>query len=749
MKACISGITGQTGSYLAELLLEEGYDVYGLIRRSSSFNTGRIDYIYDKLNLTYGDLADYSSLSNWVGDLKPDLLFNMGAMSHVRVSFDIPEYTMDVTGTSVIRLLETVRKVSPKTRFLTASTSISGDTKVLIRKNGITELVEIEKLSNPQEEKTLHDNLECLTVNDKYQTKWSKVAYVFGHKASNIYKLKGSGGLNLTLTGDHSVMIMNANGDLVEKAVEDLDKNDFLLSFVTEQEGSNPSFDMSKYKNGLRASKLKREIKKVDVNPEIMRLIGFYLSEGSLYIKDGKNYSITFTFHIKEVSYCEDIKRIISEQFGINSSYEVEIPDQTVRKLTVCSKQFSHFLLEHFGKLAKGKKIPYWVYTLPKSSFLEMMRGYMGDAKLGDNEIVYTSANKNMIEQLAYASKLHGMDCRITQRFNKPHRLPQGTVMAGSFCWDLKFSGKNRDLLMGEGEIDRSKFKSLNQDLIPGKTFRKLSDIKYQKLIKNKKSISKRRVLECREINAKLKAICLGDLHVVRIKSIEKVNRTMMVYDLHVPETQMFIGGNYPVLLHNSELFGSSPPPQNEQTPFHPRSPYAVAKLAGYWATINYREAYGLFATNAIMFNTESVRRGETFVTRKITRAATRIKVGLQNELVLGNTSAKRDWNHNKDTVRGMLMMLTADDPDDYVLASGEMHSVQEFLELVFAKLDLDWKKYVRTDEKYYRPAEVDALCGDSTKIREKLGWKPQYSFNDLVEEMVQHDMRLAKRELG
>ena len=319
MKACISGITGQTGSYLAELLLEEGYDVYGLIRRSSSFNTGRIDYIYDKLNLTYGDLADYSSLSNWVGDLKPDLLFNMGAMSHVRVSFDIPEYTMDVTGTSVIRLLETVRKVSPKTRFLTASTS---------------------------------------------------------------------------------------------------------------------------------------------------------------------------------------------------------------------------------------------------------------------------------------------------------------------------------------------------------------------------------------------------------------------------------------------ELFGSSPPPQNELTPFHPHSPYAVAKLAGYWATVNYREAYNLFATNAIMFNTESVRRGETFVTRKITRAATRIKVGLQNELVLGNTSAKRDWNHNKDTVRGMLMMLTADEPDDYVLASGEMHSVQEFLELVFSKLDLDWKKYVRIDEKYYRPSEVDALCGDSTKIREKLGWKPHYSFSDLVEEMVQHDMRFAKKEL-
>ena len=316
--ACITGITGQTGSYLADLLVDEGYEVHGLVRRTSSFNTGRIDHIYDKLHLTYGDLADYSSLTNWIGDLKPDLLFNMGAMSHVRVSFDVPEFTMDVTGTSVMRILEAIRKTSPKTRFLTASTS---------------------------------------------------------------------------------------------------------------------------------------------------------------------------------------------------------------------------------------------------------------------------------------------------------------------------------------------------------------------------------------------------------------------------------------------ELFGSTPPPQNETTPFHPRSPYAVAKLAGYWATINYREAYNLFATNAIMFNTESVRRGETFVTRKITRAATRIKLGLQDKLVLGNCSAKRDWNHNKDTVRGMLMMLQADKPDDYVLASGEMHSVQEFLELVFAKLDLDWKQYVEIDERYYRPTEVDALCGDSTKIRTKLGWEPQYTFTDLVNEMVEHDLELARKE--
>jgi len=317
--ACITGITGQAGSYLAELLLEQGYVVYGLKRRSSLLNTDRIDHLFDNKNLKleYGDLSDYSSLLNFVGDVKPDLFFNLGAQSHVKVSFDIPEYTMDVTGTSVTRILEAIRKASPKTKFLTSS---------------------------------------------------------------------------------------------------------------------------------------------------------------------------------------------------------------------------------------------------------------------------------------------------------------------------------------------------------------------------------------------------------------------------------------------SSEMFGASPPPQNEDTKFLPRSPYAVAKVAGYYSTINYREAYNLFASNAISFNFESSRRGETFVTRKITRAATRIKLGLQKELVLGNLNAKRDWSHAKDTVNGMLHILNHTKSDDFVIASGEMHSVQEFVELVFERLDLDWREHVRVDSRYFRPTEVDALCGDSKKLK-SIGWEPKYSFNELVNEMIESDLDLAKKE--
>jgi GDPmannose 4,6-dehydratase len=317
--ACITGITGQAGSYLCELLLYKGYVVYGLKRRSSLLNTDRIDHLItnENLKLVYGDLSDYSSLLNFVGDIKPDLFFNLAAQSHVRVSFDIPEYTMDITGTSVIRLLEAIRKFSPKTKFLTAS---------------------------------------------------------------------------------------------------------------------------------------------------------------------------------------------------------------------------------------------------------------------------------------------------------------------------------------------------------------------------------------------------------------------------------------------SSEMFGSSPPPQNEVTQFHPRSPYAIAKIAGYYSVVNYREAYNMFASNAISFNYESPRRGETFVTRKITRAATRIKLGLQKELLLGNLEARRDWSHAKDVVNAMYHIINQPESSDYVIASGEMHSIKEFLDIVFSKLDLDWKEYVKIDPKYFRPSEVDALCGDSTKLK-NIGWSPEYSFTDLVNEMILSDLDLAKKE--
>ena len=197
----------------------------------------------------------------------------------------------------------------------------------------------------------------------------------------------------------------------------------------------------------------------------------------------------------------------------------------------------------------------------------------------------------------------------------------------------------------------------------------------------------------------------------------------------------------------SSEMFGNSKPPQNENTPFYPRSPYAASKVYAYWITTNYKEAYNMFACNGILFNHESPRRGETFVTRKITRAATRIKLGLQQKLFLGNLNAKRDWGYAPDFVEAIWMMLQQDKPDNYIVATGETHTVKEFLEEVFSYLNLDWKTYVKIDKRYFRPTEVDELKGDNTKIKEKLGWKPKVKFKELVKIMVDADMILAEKE--
>ena len=197
----------------------------------------------------------------------------------------------------------------------------------------------------------------------------------------------------------------------------------------------------------------------------------------------------------------------------------------------------------------------------------------------------------------------------------------------------------------------------------------------------------------------------------------------------------------------SSEMFGSSPPPQTEKTPFHPRSPYAVSKVAAHWYAVNQREAHNLFICNGILFNHESPRRGETFVTRKITRALGRIKLGLQDKLYLGNLDARRDWGHAADYVVAMWLMLQQDSPDDYVVATGESHSVREFLDLAAGVAGFDWKRHVETDPRYFRPTEVDALQGDASKAHTVLGWKPEISFEELVRSMVECDLELARQE--
>jgi GDPmannose 4,6-dehydratase len=198
----------------------------------------------------------------------------------------------------------------------------------------------------------------------------------------------------------------------------------------------------------------------------------------------------------------------------------------------------------------------------------------------------------------------------------------------------------------------------------------------------------------------------------------------------------------------SSEMFGSAPPPQNEATPFHPRSPYACAKVFAHHITVNYRESYGLFASSGIMFNHESPRRGETFVTRKITRAVAHIKHGVQHKLFLGNLDARRDWGYAPDYVRAMWLMLQQEQPGDFVVGTGEAHSVRDFVERAFAHAGLDWKEHVEVDPRYFRPAEVNHLCADASKVRRQLGWEPQVGFGELVRIMVDADMQAVEARI-
>jgi len=225
---------------------------------------------------------------------------------------------------------------------------------------------------------------------------------------------------------------------------------------------------------------------------------------------------------------------------------------------------------------------------------------------------------------------------------------------------------------------------------------------------------------------------------------------------LRMLEAMRMVGGqsNNPIRFYqasSSEMFGKVREiPQNELTPFHPRSPYGCAKVFGHDITVNYRESYGLWACSGILFNHEGPRRGVEFVTRKVTNAAARIRLGLQSELVMGNLDAKRDWGYAGDYVRAMWMMLQQDEPDDYVIATGETHSIEELVELAFVEAGIgDWRPYVRQDPKFFRPAEVDLLIGDASKARSKLGWTPEVDFPSLVRMMVQHDLRYEAMRAG
>jgi GDP-D-mannose dehydratase len=743
--ALITGVTGQDGSYLAEFLLEKGYKVIGLKRRTSIISTSRIDHIYSNPNfiLEYGNMSDASCLWNLLSKYKPDEIYNLAAQSHVKTSFDVSEETLDIVGAGVLRLLNASKAIVPNAKIYQASSSVTGDTPVLIRKNkNEIKLEKIENLVNPKFEKTEYSNLECLTIDRKtLKLKWSPIAYAFSHKSSNVYNIKGTGGFNIGITGNHSAMVINKNGELIEKKIDDIKVGDYLLSFMSfnnnfeEKERKYPIFNLEKFINSKND-----QVDSLVINDDICRLIGFYLAKGNILAEE----KIIFSFHIKDESFINDIKNIMKNNLGIKR-YVTKLISKNFRKIEFSSKQLAKFFLEQFKTGTKQKEIPSWVYNLPKTAFINLLQGYFGNSKFSKNEIRYTYANKSITQALLYISKLNGIS---------PTILNRKTGMFG-----LSFSLKDRNEIYHSTETNL-KFKQGNGTLIESNVFNNLASSHIKKLNGYKKNISKEKILkvleklktktEFTENLIKLEKLSNSDIHIVKIKRIEKLKEeNINVYDLHVPESQIFIGGNYPLILHNSEMFGDNPEvPQNEETKFMPASPYACAKVFAHNICLNYREAYKMFICSGILQNHESPRRGETFVTRKITLAAARIKLGIQSKLELGNLEAKRDWGYAKEYVEAMWLMLQQPKPDVFVIATGENHSVREFAETVFEYAGLNLQDHLVINPRLFRPHEVPCLKGDYSKAKRILGWEPKVKFKELAKIMYDSDLDLLKKGL-
>lgn len=652
-KACITGITGQTGSYLAEILLEKGYEVHGLLRRSSSFNTGRIDHIYNDLHLTYGDLSDYGSITNWVIKTTPDIFVNCGAQSHVRVSFDIPEYTVDIGATGVIRCLEALANFSPGTHFVQCSTSelwgsspppqnentpfhprspyavakiagywatvnyresgklfaansislnhecIGEKTPIIIRRNNVVDVCSAQSLIPLNRKGKSIQTFDILGTEIWDGQKWVQLKTI-----TATYRRQTN--------PDHKMLFVEARGGIVNCTAH----HTMILDNETELRA-----DQMKAGDLALMGELPDDLPQfVALTKELAELLGLLVAEGSVC----KNH-IRFTNQDKTLlNKVKELWRVVF----LGKTSEAEYPSGfengkpvTQLELIGCPSIGAWVSEQIYDKKTKLKKVP----AIILNSAPEIKQAFIEGYYAGDGLKATTA---------------------ISIKTNSP-------ILAQGLCL-LYFSFGLKSSVYVEHRMDRN----------------------YYQLNVLKNSTNCARTKDPAEIR----------------KVVEDVAPDDWVFDIET-SSGVFCAGVGRVIVHNSP------------------------------------------------------RRGETFVTRKIIRAATRIKLGLQDKLILGNLDAKRDWNHAKDVANAIYLMATAPAPDDWVVASGEMHSVRDFLELVFTKLDLDWTKYVEFDPKYLRPTEVDALCGDSTKIRTQLGWAPEYTFDQLVDEMIEHDLELANRE--
>ncbi len=735
-KALITGITGQDGSYLAEFLLSKGYEVHGIIRRASTFNTGRIDHIYmdphdpnARLFLHFGDLSDAEQINNLVYNIKPDEIYHLGAQSHVRVSFDIPEYTGNVTALSTVRLLEAIRRSGHGIKFYQAS--CYDEVMRVLTKEGIKKYSEIKKgdLLYTINEKT-----------NKIELKPIKRIIIKDYKGEMIHFKNRR--IDLMVTPNHRMLLQKDNNLFYEEASRVRN----LISYKGTSDISLPSPSWKgKYKKnivfsthinlaGMHYNNFKNLIKKMDMK-DYLYLLGIYIGDGYTAPKrKQERYSSA-----KEYIKIKDEKGKFTKREGKKEEIIYEsnniyfaLPEKDKARskvIKILKKYFIDYKLssewvrfssypmarvfKESGENVYNKRIPSWVLELSSGLLERLFEGLIDSdgsrRKIKNERQTYTTVSRKLAEDFIVLC------------------LKVGKIPKINFC-------------------------------LPNKVY-----FEKEKRFLNSK--------ECYRINiAYKKARKIYNTNIFRKKYDGKI------WCLEVKDNHNFLverNGFIAFSGNSSEMFGAAKAPQSENTPFQPQSPYASAKAYAYWMVKNYRDGYGLFACNGILFNHESPRRGETFVTRKITRGLANILAGRQKKLYLGYLDAKRDWGFAPEYVEAMWLMLQQDKPDDYVVGTGESHSVREFIEKTFsyAGINISWRgkdintkgiidsldsklrvppflkkgyAVIEIDRRYFRPNEVDCLRADITKAKKHLNWLPKVKFEELVKIMVDHDLRRA-----
>lgn len=701
--ALITGITGQDGSYLAEFLLSKDYQVNGIIRRSSSFNTARIEHIYQdphekdyRFRLWYGDLSDSGVLLKLLSQIQPDEVYNLGAQSVAEQCLCPILSAQNLEYRTLGDLwYEQVKKKKQISREKVGSVGV--------------EVINLGK----------NTQLKALGMWNGMGT-WFRIKQISRHWwKGKIVKLSQKFG-SVMVTPNHS--ILDVNGKICTPK-----ENPWLLSI------RKLNYKPNKYRHNIRLKLdgvyksdkthfwldekgVQSKVLKVVVDDKLMafcRFIGAFIAEGhTTFNKANGNWYVGISSGNKQwlkeleidlkVFYKGKCWYIRHKKGNLKDVWELQIKSRTLYSL------FRKLL----GENSKTKQLPYWFSQIEKKYLLEIWNKMLEGDGCIDNKrgFRYTTISYKLACQLGWLLTTIGYDYTVHEETNNGSNNVWHFRECTSYQPNQGSNERKIEWMDYDGWVyDITVDEVHNFSVGVGNIVVHNSHVKVS--------------FEIPEYTADIDAI--GTLRLLEAIRYLKTN------------CKFYQGSS-------SEMFGTTPPPQNENTPFHPRSPYAAAKVFAHHTTVNYREAYGIFACSGILFNHESPRRGETFVTRKITHALAKILNKKQEKIYLGNLDAQRDWGYAPEFVEAMWTMLQQPQPDDYVLATGEIHSVREFLEEAFRLVSLNWKDYVETDPRYLRPTEVDQLRGDASKAKAKFGWQPKVMFKDLVRLMVIEDLKLA-----